>query len=252
MKRFVINHLVVAALVVSAVLVSSCGKDDNGYKIKLLETITWSWGDDEDGDIMKFEYDSQNRISRVLSYRDGKLFRTETHTYSDDDLVKITIVYSDAPEGIMEQIIVRNGNTISMSMSMGGENVTGTMSLNNDGYPISSVASIGEYEEQEMIFHFHSGNLTKITVISYSDGEKNDEFEVLLTYDTNKSPLHYCKTPRWVMYLFTLNYNLGINNNVIQRIEEVATLTFVYEFDNDGFPTKQTDSIGNVATFIYK
>ena len=75
MNRQIFIYLTVAAIAVTAAF-TSCQKDDN-IKVKLLETVTAS-----NGEYGKFEYDSQNRLTKYSRYNSsGELFETRTLTY---------------------------------------------------------------------------------------------------------------------------------------------------------------------------
>ena len=84
MNRQIFKCLTVVAIAVAATL-TSCQKDDNdNVKVKLLETLTGPYGAYD-----RFEYDSQNRLSKYTRYNSGgELLETRTLTYSGNDLVK--------------------------------------------------------------------------------------------------------------------------------------------------------------------
>ena len=76
MKRFVLSHLLVAVLSISAAFASGGNVDG---KIKLPETIT------SNGYYVKYEYDTQNRITKISSFLDDDTPRgTTTLEYSGD------------------------------------------------------------------------------------------------------------------------------------------------------------------------
>ena len=100
MKRIVLNYLVIAVVATF----TSCDKNDDksSGEVRLLETITES-----NGNFTRFEYDNQNRITKLSLYRNGNLTRSETLTYSGNNLVKM----EEKDNSIHE--FVKKGNTIT-------------------------------------------------------------------------------------------------------------------------------------------
>ena len=256
MKRFFVNQLVIAALVVAAAF-TSCGKDENGDKVKLLETIVR-----DDGSYLKFEYDNQNRITKVSRYHDGEISWTETYTYnSAGDLVKV------ASDDGWEGEYVRNANTITL-MYDGHEE--GSVIINDNGYPIKVVQvddgcdDLDEDDEYgcismiEFIFTFDSNNnVTKVTYVYDGVDDGGTEFK----YDNTKSPFYHCKTPKWALILFFLEeYEIGFTNNVIEANAHGGLVKYEYKFNADGYPTERTatakdedgDEVTWIETFTYK
>jgi len=224
---------------------SGCNKekeDENGGKVKLLETITY-----EDGYYDKFEYDIQNRITKALGYREGEVFRTRTLTYNNvGDLVKSVSIYTDYPEEIREEVFIRDGNTIIYD--------SGTIILNNDGYPTKIILMYDNELVGERILKYQDGNVIKIT-----SSDEDWEFK----YDNKKSPIYYCKTPKWFLLDF-IDFGIGLIHNVT-KMSLIAgwgnsSTDLVYEYDNDGYPIKQTviekyydgEEYTSVRTFTYK
>ena len=249
MKRFVINHLVVAALVVSAALMSSCGKDDNGDKIKLLETITSDWGDDGYG-VTKFEYDDQNRIIKISGYWDGKLEPIKTLNYGDDWIKVTWLNYDEYGDRVI--VFTKTGNN-TITLSTNADGYIETLTIDNDGYLSKWVdVAFDDNRSQEVTFQYQNGNLTKMTNISLRDGKKGFEEVFEFKYDDKKSPFYHCKTPKWFMqfwFFFDDIFGIGFKNNIIELIgfgEEIGysnfsfSIEYIYEYDSDGFPTKQT------------
>ena len=82
MNRQIFINLIIAVIAIM-VAFTSCQKDDND-KVKLLESVTEPYGQ-----YHKFEYDSQNRLTKYLRYNSSsELLETRTLTYSGNDLVK--------------------------------------------------------------------------------------------------------------------------------------------------------------------
>jgi len=224
-----IGVLFVASLIF---VTAGCDKDkeenDNGV-VKLLETITY-----EDGDYTKFEYDNQNRITKMSFYWDGKLSYTDMFTYIGNDLTKMVFSNVDYPEENREIIIVKNGNTIAWDGDI-------TLTVNGDGFLTKYDDTDSDGDGQVITFQYQGGNLTKYMSESKYDDERS-EWEAVCKYDDKKSPLYHCKTPKWFLtFAFTVDGYIGINNNVTEVKSDWRTIKYSYIYDDDGFPTKITE-----------
>ena len=160
MKKFFLSNLIIVAIFIGAVFVS-CEKE-NDEKVKLLDTVVEN---NENNRYSKFEYDNQNRISKIISHYDGKVTRTETFTYSGNEL-KVAISYVDYPEDNRERVYVQNGNTITVK-GYDDEKIT----VNNDGY-MTKMESSGDDWSSEEIFQYQGGNLTKYTYVEIYEGKR--------------------------------------------------------------------------------
>ena len=74
------NFLKLMGTLFAACLIFSlpgCDKDDDDAVVKLLETVEWGWGRS-----YSFEYDSQNRLTKITtSYVGGGIYQVVTLTY---------------------------------------------------------------------------------------------------------------------------------------------------------------------------
>ena len=225
------------------------GNGDGG--IKLLET--WS-GDGGGG--TKFEYDDQNRISRILHFFEGETnpYQVETLTYDGYDLVMYEIVYTDEDEGISYTttiVYVRNGNTITITQTSedSEEPQISTMILSNNGLPVRHEHS-GENWSEVTTYEFQGFNLTNITEIWNGETRSSANFK----YDSNKSPFYYCTTPKWFLIMLW-GGEIGFHNNIIEASWDWGKVIYTYVFE-DGLPIKMTgnyeDEEGEeVFTFTY-
>ena len=134
MNRQIFRYLTVAAIAIAATF-TSCQKDDNDkVKVKLLETVTVSSGENVNYESDKFEYDSQNRLTKYSRYNSsGVLLETRTLTYNGNDLVNAVFNSAQLHE------YTKSGNTITAILS---SDVTQTWDLNNDGQLIKYVGEI--------------------------------------------------------------------------------------------------------------
>ena len=229
-------------------------------KIKLLETMTNIFSDHGDY-VYKFEYDEQNRISKISNYSNGSLRFTNPLTYSGNDLTEMGFV----PENNLNISYytfeyAKSGNTITVTgtqirTSSGSTGVisTSTLTLNSDGLPVKEVSN-----DSETTFQYDSnGNVTKC--LSNSRTEE-------IKYDDKKSPIYNCKTQKWWLQRYFQEYGIGNHNNITEYAWTKNDgygykNTHTYVYDSDGFPTKATvkqeyideniESIEWEATFTY-
>jgi len=180
--------------------------------VKLLESIT----DDKGNPEKKFEYDGQSRIVKIYEYSDGKLDNTQTITYISDDKVKVD-----------ETDYVKKGNTITYKYANGS---IATLTINKEGFVV---------EEDSWIYKYNDGNLIKM-----EDKELGYQFYTEYNkYDNKKSPFSGSNTPKWLLFKLCRDKCLS-KNNVIEYINVGdcgnGSDKCEYEYDSDGFPTKQT------------
>ena len=213
MKRVVFNYLVIAVFATF----TSCDKNDDksSGEVRLLETITES-----NGNFTKFEYDKQNRITKLSLYRNGNLTRSQTLTYSGNNLVKV----EEEDNSIHE--FVKKGNTIS------DKEGTLIVYLNKDE-TLDKLEEIWGGRSQVIAFQYKGGNMTNLTTV---EGEVFADYK----YDNKKSQFHYCETPKWYLMLLS-DYAYGNKNNVtLLNHHWGVTIEFQYEYDSAGFPTQCT------------
>ena len=240
MKRAVLNYIVIVVFAASAVF-TSCDKneevEENG-KIQLLRAITYGVGSYD-----KYEYDNQNRITKISKYRnydnlsvDGELVHTETFTYIGSDFVKFVRDYGNGITPPTE--FSKNGDKIYITdkNSEGKITATYTMDLDKNGYP-TKVESLGvECSSHTVAYQIQSSNMTKYSGVGTSCSGYPDKWNYEYKYDNKKSPFYYCNTPRWCM--FSLYYENGSKNNIIKASYSDGSIK--YEYDRAGFPTKRT------------
>jgi len=247
MNRKNFKNLSVVAIVI-AVAFSSCQKDDNdNCKVKLLETVTEPYGQ-----YRKFEYDSQNRLTKYFKYNNsGELLETRTLTYSGNDLMKAefnsTVIYE----------YTKSGNKITAIPG------TQTWDLNSDGQLVKYVMEIGG-NSQITDFLYQNGNMVKDTYVYNHEAGGTDNVIEEYKYDDKKSPMYNCTTPQWYLIYSFIDIMISTANNVTERKWSfdsdtwagTGAVTHEYEYDNDGYPTKRitTDGIGRkeVTDFTYK
>ena len=209
----------------------------------------------------KYEYDNQNRITKISSYNKSKtLVGTETFTYMENDLIKV--VYEEACNPNIEtREFAKNGNKITVTIEGGYLNYLGTRTytfeLDEDGFPVKlgSAFPDGSYP---LIYQYQDGNLIKL--INSSQDYSHQNYSYIYEYDNKKSPFYHCQTPKW--YMFYVSNRSGSMNNIVKEIGIAAEDNKVYNetrykygYDRNGFPTKRiTNSNGkeHVVEFRYK
>jgi len=199
-------------------------------KVKLLAGITDEKGKPES----KFEYDERNRIVKIYQYSEGKLYSIETIAYSGDDLVTVEKISSN--ERNVSKYVIKgntmtlndNPFTINKDGSIARENLTGSRTYTyEDGH---------EAESNFIPYTYQNGNLTK-------EGPDNSDNSIF-SYDDKKSPFSNTNTPKWLIQQL-LRGDFASKNNVLSISTEVCLdvcppTEYQYEYDSDGFPTKQT------------
>ena len=242
---------IVACLAVSVALVG-CGKengDDVGDGPLVTEIIY------DDGWRETFEYDSQNRITKMTSYDDGKVRSFETLSYnSEGDLISLTRNYPDYPDNDETMTFTKNGNTITMNRSFADE----VFELNAQGL-LGKTTREASSEKLIITYQYQEKNLTTVTedVEANWNGENYKRFTTItFTYDDKKGAFYHCKTPQWYLVRMYVHY-FGIQNNpktsIFTRDGSVrATETFEYTYNDEGFPItitmKYEDDDDNVDT----
>jgi YD repeat-containing protein len=239
MNRQIFTNLRVAAIAI-VIAFTSCQKDDND-KTKLLEIVIEPYGQ-----YRKFEYDSQNRLTKYLKYNSSdELLESRTLTYNGNDLVKAVFNSASSYE------YTKSGNTITTSFQ--------TWNLNSEGQLVKFVLEIGG-NSQVIDFLYQNENMVKETyVYNYEAGGTFNSISEY-KYDDKKSPMYNCTTPQWYLIYSFIDIMISTTNNMTERKWSVdldtGAETHTYEYDSDGFPTKRitTDGIGRkvVTEFTYK
>ena len=249
MKKITLNYLIIIALIFSAAFTSCGSKSRNS--VKLLKSITY----DHPGNLMvrqgekqhtmKFEYDRQNRITKIHHHGDGKLVQTEILTYEGDDLVSVThAIPWDYDGGWQDMFFQREGNKIVFWGSMSSN----TLTLDENGYILKKESQDGEsggYGKALTTYEYQDGNLVKITW-EFKNARGRVEYSSItkLEYDDKNSPFLNCNTPRWFLQSH-FGFSFGLKNNVTEsqytydRGRSTDYSRNSYDYDSDGFPIKQ-------------
>jgi len=186
------------------------------------------------------EYDDQNRIVKITSYTQSyanwgfpDYQQTFTLTYSGERLARVerTTNYSDVEDDEMRVITIR-GNTINIEERR--TNIVYT--VNDDGYILSSsTTNLTGSVTSEASYQYQNGNLINTSGLS-KNFEMVYDYIKPYEYDDKKTPFYYCNTPNWFLHYF---FNSGHNNNITSIIF-MDRAEYIYEYDDDGFPTSSS------------
>lgn len=259
----------VLLVVICIATLTSCNKDDDGNSsVKLLETVIYN------GKLyLKFEYDNQNRITKIISYGEALDVTTgEIIECIDEYLLKYNAsgdLISANPEfGYCGTITyLKNENKVIVDMQP-YSNQSETYYLNNEGYP--SKYELATWHDDctnygTKNFVYQNNNLIQVSwdvaqnCNPYSSGTRE------YTFDDKKSPFYYCKTPKWYIIHFTLYFDeslLSMNNvktatHFFEYEPETGfkpmtvTTTCVLEYDNDGFLRSRSGTTYNNDAYSY-
>jgi len=246
--------LVIAALAVAGVF-TSCDKndDDNGNNDNVLLPKTVTNINPHFYSRYEYEYDNQNRITKIFRYynheyflEEAELDQIQTFSYIGDDFVKVV----EERYGTTTVEITKSGNKINVARkySSGEVYYTATMDLDNDGYPTKRESSFtfGTNNWEIHTYQFQNSNLMMQSIARGNGPDGDYEF----TYDNKKSPFFYCKTPKWVM-INLWEYDISKSNMVKMN----GFTLYEYEY-NDEFPIKRTtknnDAPQTLTEFKYK
>jgi len=209
-------------------------------QVQLLKTIIY-----KDGRYDKYEYDNQNRITKILLYNSDDILRyTYTLTYTGEDFVKV--VYDDGNDNNSSTTeFTKNGNVVTKTFISNDNNYIEKIEVNNDGNPV-------KLESGEIVttFEWIDGNIVK-----FSEWKDNIEiFCIEFKYDNMKSPFYNWKTPKWCLFFETEIMRFCQNNMIEGSLcggDVIGIMT--YEYDNAGFPTKILGNVSEdgILEFIY-
>jgi len=244
MKRV---FFLLAAAVIFATAFTSCKKDEeNANTVKLLKSITVccikSDGHDEDVgryDKYKFEYDEQNRITKMSEYYyDGSLYYTKTFTYAGDDLDQV--LYSHSSGSVSTYEYTKNGNTITEKDIYDGGVRISIIELDNDGFPFKREREEEDGSTYIDTYEYQDENLTIISQsFSISEFDYTESYTYNYVYDNEKGALYHCKTPKWGLILHLNDFGIK-NNRTAANAPPRSKTEYTYKFDSAGFPAKRT------------
>lgn len=226
------KKLILSAFVLSGLLITSCDKnDDNTAK------------DNESVDISKmylpskitagdyttnFTYNNKGQLT-AIDESDGFSY---SFKYEGDKLVGFE---EGDSESKTTYTFTQIGDMITLNF------VSEYKGEKQEGMNQLKVDSKGNLLQDEFFIYTYdaAGNNTKTT-------DEDEEGVATMSYDTKNGFLKNVNLPKWVV-----NYLLGLHTNVVNNIvkfdfvsaeypEDNNSGTMVYEYNNDGYPTKLT------------
>ena len=244
-------------LLAACVIFSGCsnesdndGKDDNNGSedVYLLMEMTERDGLGQVYEYdrsIKFEYDEQNRITKITTSYGDEVHEVRTLGYNEvGDLISLNWEwcndsYPDFPH--TTRTFSQNDKVVTITYPTLVDDETDlrmSMVLNDQGLPekYSSYQSIYEVDDSYSIFiyQYQDGNLSSRTYVDkayYNDDPGSQT--MTYTYDNKKGPFYHCKTPKWVL-IWSFDNMIGIQNNI-----KGGSFTFEYMYNEDGFPLTQ-------------
>ena len=204
---------------------TSCKKESDD--VLLLDRITF---DTPSGIIKyKFEYDSHGRLT---------LFNFQINASQYFAMTSIGYHESGEISNLNGRKVERTGDVITVSS---GNTSAYTYSLSSDQLEITThstgATSTFRYDG--------NGNITEIFYSSLSYHLYCEK------YDGKKSPFYSCATPAWVFAELFPGYGFGTVNNPCSLTGDDTSISYTYEYNSAGYPTKRK-SKGEIVDYTYR
>ncbi|MDR0454611.1 MAG: hypothetical protein LBH05_07360 [Deferribacteraceae bacterium] len=193
-----------------------------------------------DGATTRFEYDYKNRLVKISNYQGGETMYVHMFSYPDGDG---NMIEFSTPMEVMASFGISGNSTINVNHTYADNALT--ITLNKDGYLAKyEMQSYDEPDNRVYTFQYQDGNMI---LEKYDDNVAESVTE--LKYDDKKSPLLNCASPKWLLHWYffdSAREYFGLNNNVTETTTAIfkygvnAIRKNVYEYDSDGFPIKRT------------
>jgi len=235
--------IVCIAFLSSFFMLSGCKKDKNNDTPNDGQVYLLSEIDYNDGWMKKFEYNDENRITKIIEYEEGEQYRVFTLNYdSDGDLTSILRSFPNYAVDY-ESTFLKSENIITVTQ-LWNSNISTKIELNAQGLPSKIMEEEtfdnGNWYKESTTFKYQGKNIIEFT--EEWSGLWNGETETgsdkfTITYDNKKAPFYYCKTSEWFLIFFDI---YGIQNNMKTAKCDHFTGTFEYTYNNVGFPLTRT------------
>ena len=203
---------------------TSCKKENDD--VLLLDKMTF---DTPSGKIkFSFVYDSHGRLTRF-----NLIFESQPFAL-------INIGYNEGGEisNLNGRKVERTGDVITVSS---GNTPVYTYSLSSDQLEITTHST----GATTTFWYDGNGNITKFLDSSGSP------YVICEKYDGKKSPFYSCETPRWALIDIFLLYDLGMVNNPGSITGYDTLISYTYEYNSAGYPTKRK-SKDQIVDFTYR
>ena len=235
--RFLSFFIVV---VFASVTFVACKKENKDDKEKEDVYLLVEWVNDYGS--TKFEYDNQNRITKMIDDSD-----ILTITYNAaGDVVSVQDESINSPEYSHTIMFTKNGNDITSTYDDG---TLISIELNAEGLPIKWLREEWSHESHYLslrTYQWQNGNMVRC---DYEDkyNDLTNSYTENLTYDDKKNPMLYCKTPKWIFSTYIAYRCLfGNKNNLISLDDDKIT----YTYNEAGLPV--SDSKGHTYKYEKK
>ncbi|MDR2564201.1 MAG: SusE domain-containing protein [Prevotellaceae bacterium] len=225
---------------------------DAGGPIKLLSKVFLSYG----GNYFvskEFEYDSYNRLTKVINHReeDGKIISTQTINYAPLEI-------TDVPD---------SGNYVKQKVFLDGEGMVclreteGVAQMDTLWYiPSLNSASLPDrmnFRRFTTVFLYDDiGNITE-KISAFNFGFKHPSWSTddiihgestsitdraRYVHDNDKAPFYACTSPKWLLRFINNNgEDLNLFNNIVSIVYEDGTISrYTHTYDNDDYVLTNT------------
>ena len=205
-----------------------------------------------------YEYDDQDRITKISQHNGGQLYKVETFRYDvGGHMEEYKEEYPLQPELNRIATYIKSGDKIIITRTSNGWSGYSEYELNAQGFPIKLTSvdenENGDWYNETETYTWQNENLTQIVVVDEreeSGVESYYTYTVNITHDNYKSPSYHCKTPKWVLLNFERGNGLHNVNN-IKTVTGAENATYTYTYNADGFPATRTRGT-DTETFTYK
>jgi YD repeat-containing protein len=253
----ILKKLILLSLSILAV---SCSKDDN-YVAKENRLLT----ETNEISTKTFSYNSDNKLSKITDVGDvdnyGSTQAITSFGYdSNGNMTLKTIEYSgNVSYGISYAYAYNSdGQITSLSVSHASANGSNsfisysTFSYTNDSKITETLHTTdGEYNDIiTLLVYNYSSSFNLIDLSTYTNvSSTNPNGQLSSTslysnYDTKKTPYSSLNV--------LLDFSYASKNNVGKYDISNSSITYTYEYNADGYPTKKIASNNNVTTFTYE
>ena len=253
MSRGNFLNMLCLSLLAAVFIFSGCDKDNGDDKNDGTEYLVTEISSEDEGRIIRtsFEYDEQNRITKIISYREWfdeeePYTWTTTITYNNTNLVTVV----DGDDDIIT--FTRSGNIVTVKASWWDDSDrvrSEIYEVNAQGlvvkYSSESTYEDGDWWKDVEIYEYQGRNLIKVTFESeeFWDGETREwSSTATLTYDDKKSPFYHSSTPHWFYFLDGLIL-YGVHNNMTSiDWGDGDEMTVAYTYNTNGSPATRIET----------
>ena len=223
MTRITLRTLLLLALIISLTIFACKNKSSENANsdvkseqtttevTKLLKFIYWG-----EGYYTKYDYDSQNKMTKMSYEYQGDVEDTTIITYNSEG--NVTVVNLESNKSLH---YVQNGNIITVT-ELGNDQFKQTLTIDDKGYITKEETTDNGGSNSVEFTEFENGNYKP--TIGY-------------IYDHKRTKLN-CNTPKWLLQREFGSFDIG-KNNLIEIHSPDGVVEYQYAFDEDGYPTEQ-------------